>query len=1035
MAALKLFSSHGGRPLLKAILFVSLAFSPFVGRSQSCLPPPPGLVSLWGGDGTADDLVGSNPGSLHSTSFAVGKVDQAFSFDGFSSYIRFPASTSLDVGAGTGLTIEGWIRPDDLSGGHLLAEWNDGNGNVGVQLHISIPQLGGLGSLFANVLDSAGVDHYFATASDVLSVGVFQHVALTYDQASGDAKLYLNGTPLKLEHLGGFRPQTTYDLYLGTRFSGPGAGEFFDGLMDEVGLYDRALSDSEILDAFNAGSAGKCKTNPPSIISQPASRTVHSGANVTFTVGVSGSYLRYQWHFNDDDIPGATNATLTLPNVLASQAGSYSVTVTNDYGSAPSGNAVLVVNTECLSAPAGLVGWWPAEGDARDYFNANDGVLLGDLTISPGETGQAFNFDGTNGYISLGAPPSLNVGTGSGVTIECWIKPGDVSSQHTLAEWNDRAGRVGMQLQFSVASLGGLGSLLANVRDTAGNDHLFSSAPNLITNNGFQHVAVTYDKASGLGKLYRNGAVVKSQNVGVFTPQTTYGLYLGKRVSGPGTGSFYKGLMDELAIYNRALSDSEVQTIFNSGSAGKTCIPPEILSNPPSFTVKPGTNLTFGVSARGGFPLNYGWRLNGTPLSRGTNAILTLTNVQPSDAGAYSVQITNSLGKATSSNGVLKVTVLLALANSQPLINTQYSFGGPVTIQLQNFYTNGLVFYTLDGSTPTLGSSQYTGAFALTHSVVLRALGYSSDFLQSGELDPVTILILPTYSVSVTNGGGGGSVALSPSGGNYLSNSLVTLTANPAAGWRFLQWQGDAAGTNPVASVSVNRNQFILAIFGTSVNATTAGNGLVVLNPSTASFPYGTVVWCSAVPLAGSYFGFWGNAASGDVNPFRLVVTNPSPTVSCIFGSVGAGQAALTVVPLGNGQVTVSPRANIYNTGQNISVTATPDAGQSFLGWTGDASGTQNPLPVTMDQGKIIYATFSHNPRLSLIGTLDGLKTEGFRFTLVGDFGASYEIDGATNLPNWTPLGVVTNPFGRIQFLDAGSPTANRRFYRALLLP
>jgi len=90
---------------------------------------------------------------------------------------------------------------------------------------------------------------------------------------------------------------------------------------------------------------------------------------------------------------------------------------------------------------------------------------------------------------------------------------------------------------------------------------------------------------------------------------------------------------------------------------------------------------------------------------------------------------------------------------------------------------------------------------------------------------------------------------------------------------------------------------------------------------------------------------------------------------------------------------------------------------------------------VTMDQGKIIYATFSHNPRLSLIGTLDGLKTEGFRFTLVGDFGASYEIDGATNLPNWTPLGVVTNPFGRIQFLDAGSPTANRRFYRALLLP
>jgi len=63
---------------------------------------------------------------------------------------------------------------------------------------------------------------------------------------------------------------------------------------------------------------------------------------------------------------------------------------------------------------------------------------------------------------------------------------------------------------------------------------------------------MTYDRGSGVGKLYLNGAVVASQNMGSFTPQTSYALNVGKRVW---DASFpkYGGMLDETSLYSRAL--------------------------------------------------------------------------------------------------------------------------------------------------------------------------------------------------------------------------------------------------------------------------------------------------------------------------------------------------------------------------------------------------------------------------------------------------------------------------------------------------
>src|ERR1044071_2109366 len=172
---------------------------------------------------------------------------------------------------------------------------------------------------------------------------------------------------------------------------------------------------------------------------------------------------------------------------------------------------------------------------------------------------------------------------------------------------------------------------------------------------------------------------------------------------------------------------------------------------------------------------------------RATNSSLVINDVQPGDAGNYSLKITNALGSIISSNALLKVDVLFAFGNDQPLTNSQAIFGGPVSVQLQNVYTNGYVFYTLDGSIPTFTSSQYNGPFVVTNNVILRALGYSTDFFQSGQLDPVAILIVPTYSLRVSTAGGG-IVTLDPPGGSYLGTTIVNLTATADSGWIFLQW-------------------------------------------------------------------------------------------------------------------------------------------------------------------------------------------------------------------------------------------------------
>lgn len=190
-----------------------------------------------------------------------------------------------------------------------------------------------------------------------------------------------------------------------------------------------------------------------------------------------------------------------------------------------------------------------------------------------------------------------------------------------------------------------------------------------------------------------------------------------------------------------------------------------------------------------------------------------------------------------------------------------------------------------------------------------------------------------------------------------------------------------------------------------TINAT---NGSVTTNPNPTNGTYddGTVVTLTAAPNAGYQFAGWLGDASGSTNPLDITM-NADKTVTATFSPISR---TLNVTTVGNGTVALtgggSPNGT-YPDGLAISLTATPAAGYQFDGWSGDATGTINPLNVTMDADKTVTATFSVIQRtLTVIATngsvstnpnpTNGVYNDGETVTLTATPAAGYQFDNFT---------------------------------------
>jgi len=378
------------------------------------------------------------------------------------------------------------------------------------------------------------------------------------------------------------------------------------------------------------------------------------------------------------------------------------------------------------------------------------------------------------------------------------------------------------------------------------------------------------------------------------------------------------------------------------------------------------------------------------------------------------------------------------------LVDGQFATGAVVEaaseiaqVTMLTTFSNGRILFTLDGSNPSLFSRVYTGPFALQRTATIRARAWDENSVTSVEADPLTILIKPFYALSAGTAGGG-TVLTSPGSLGYRQGTSVTLTVTPEPGWSFLGWLGDADGTNPVASVVMTRNKCVEALFGTTLNVTVAGGGSIVRNPASDFYPYGAIVWLTALPQGGNAFAVWGNAAGGTNNPLFYEVAAPNRTVSAAFAPLSQGQYSLTVTSDGFGLAAQEPGGTRFASGTQVVLRAEPYWQQTFLGWTGDilaGDGNKNPLVVTMNQSRFITARFTKKAELVIPQCVGEPSAEGFRFIVAGEYFGQYGIERYDSSHGWSPLGQTTNRFGFSQFTDPSTSNANWRLYRAVTTP
>ncbi|HEV2694094.1 MAG TPA: immunoglobulin domain-containing protein, partial [Verrucomicrobiae bacterium] len=177
----------------------------------------------------------------------------------------------------------------------------------------------------------------------VLQTNRWYHVAMTYDGSI--FKLYVNGALDAQSAASGPIIVTTEPVRIGGGADNSCSPYYFNGILDEAAIYNRALSSNEISAIYMADAGGKCFTPaPPTITAQPTNQTALAGSTTAFSVTVSGTQqLFYQWQFNGTNIAKATNAALNLVNVQLTNAGNYTVMITNLYGVTNSVNATLTV--------------------------------------------------------------------------------------------------------------------------------------------------------------------------------------------------------------------------------------------------------------------------------------------------------------------------------------------------------------------------------------------------------------------------------------------------------------------------------------------------------------------------------------------------------------------------------------------------------------------------------------------------------------------------------------------------------------------
>jgi hypothetical protein len=571
-------------------------------------------------------------------------------------------------------------------------------------------------------------------------------------------------------------------------------------------LYEVIVSNSLGVATSSVASLDMVAASAPLLVTDvtPLTAVAEVGGQQIFSAVFDGTLpISYQWQANTGhgvtNIPNATNASLTLNDLQISESGDYSVLASNSVGGPVSSSSVKLTvvtadpfDTAVLAAKP--VGYWKLNetgstssgalvaADATLHFNGIYGSASGDGVPGPrpslgfsgfyaANTGAEFTYGVANSFVTL---PVMNLNTNT-ITLSAWIypigTPADACGLVFCRPGNDASG-------FDISTGGQLGyTWNQNDEDTWGwNSGL---VPPL---QQWSFVALVTSSSNAVVYLCNINGVQSATNpipstVEAFNDNTLIGddAYDG----GNGTRAF-NGVMDEVAVFNYALSQSQLLNLYFSAFGGAPQV--ATLTASPSNNVFAGATVTLSATVYGLGPFQYQWQSNGVNLAGATSATVVFTNVQVGNSASYDVVVGDSSGTNQSSTLVLKVNpasapifsqepapasitsyvnglaTFTSVVNGSPPIALQWELDGTnvpgqtaASLTLPNLQTNEAGTYTLLASNAlgtNLSTSVTLAVLPPPNPSALNVLTYHNDNTRQGANTNEVLLTLANVNVS-----------------------------------------------------------------------------------------------------------------------------------------------------------------------------------------------------------------------------------------------------------------------------------------------
>ena len=638
---------------------------------------------------TVFDLVGT----AHGTVFGSGGTftGSRLTFSGGSwataAYVDLPdglLSANSTNNGGTGeATVEGWARVTGNQQWSRLFDFGSSSGGQGQDHFVYTAQMDT--NVYGRWLEVKNADAVGGTGGGgnvnhgSTSYGKDFHYAVTWNDSTGEMRVYENGAfVISRTETARLSQLNDTNVWLGRSqwTSNPN----LQGQLDELRIYDRVLSEAELRGSFLRG--------PDNVSGQLTIFNVTgSGAQCgSVPVGLSGSEVGVIYLLQTNAVYAGvavegTGASISFGNqtvtAIYSVVGSNTTLAVTEPMSGSASVIVIqppVVGGEpptCTSAPSNLVAFWRGDNGATDSAGTKNGALSGAVTFNACAVGSAgFTFNTLGSHVSMPFSPAVQQ---TNLTVEGWIfAQGTPATQAgILGTWNDLGG-VGTAWRRSYLMWSYQGKL--EFLCGAGGTIDSATDPAALPINTWIHVAGTYDGTTI--RLYRNGTQVTSKAYSGILNTNDQRFYIGRTDAGGDGSDYWRGMIDDVSVYSRALSSNEIAAIYAAGSAGKCLQSPTLAISPISTNVFTGDSVNLSASD-GQPPYQFTIATNNSGGIIDTN---TGAYTAGSTAGTDTVSVSDALG----SNAL--ATVVVSASNTRPRLanpipDTNGIYGTPLSFE------------------------------------------------------------------------------------------------------------------------------------------------------------------------------------------------------------------------------------------------------------------------------------------------------------------------------------------------------------------